>query len=86
MKTRRLIPLLLALAMILAFCSCSGCSKEEAASSVAETSKDAGAYLRPVTDKALSFGEFREAAEGDFEGAVFVGVNEHKLGKKTALH
>ena len=45
MKTRRLIPLLLALAMILAFCSCSGCSKEEAASSVAETSKDAGAYL-----------------------------------------
>ena len=34
---------------------------------------DAGAYLRPVTDEALSFGEFREAAEGDFEGAVFVG-------------
>ena len=31
--------------MILAFCSCNGCSKEEAASSVAETSKDAGAYL-----------------------------------------
>ena len=34
---------------------------------------DAGSYLRPVTDEALTFGTFRKAEDGDFEDAVFVG-------------
>ena len=34
---------------------------------------DAGSYLRPVTDEALTSGTFRKAEDADFENAVFVG-------------
>ena len=34
---------------------------------------DAGSYLKPVTNEALSFGTFRKAEDADFENMVFVG-------------